>query len=70
MTKQQAYEALSKNHYHWDRVDSKHIVVWTSGYKADRYWDVVELLTSAKFMQMTSDWDPHSCMTRSVFKHK
>jgi hypothetical protein len=70
MTRQETYEFLSNNHYHWDRQDNNHIYVWTSGYKTMDHYDIINILQKAGFHCVEQKWEDLCVKTKAVFRHK
>lgn len=66
----QAYEWLTKNNVHWDRKDSSHIVVWTSGYKTMLCQTIERSLMTAGMRCVVREFDKHCGKTYSVYKHQ
>lgn len=70
MTTMQACEALTTNHVHWDRKDTNHIVVWTSGYKTANHTSIETFLMQAGMRMVSEDYDTVCGKTRAIYKHK
>jgi hypothetical protein len=70
LTNQQAYDALIESHVHWDRKDSQHIIIWTSGYKTADCMKIETFLMQAGMRCVKQEFDKHCGKTFSIFKHK
>lgn len=70
MTNQQAYQKLTDKNVHWDRKDSGHIIVWTSGYKTQDCHNIESFLMQAGMYIVKQDFDQMSGKTYSIYKHK
>lgn len=70
MDNKQAYDALDSSGLQWDRKDSTHILVWTTGYITQDAHNVERFLMQAGMRCISHDFDSHCGKTRSIFKHK
>lgn len=69
MTNQEAYKQLTDRHVHWDRKDSNHIIVWTSGYKTADHRNIAKFLLQAKMVLVNEEFDNICGKTKGIFKH-
>ena len=69
LTNQQAYQQLSDKHVHWDRKDSNHIIVWTSGYQTADCHRIEEFLIKAGMWCCERKFDSMCGKTYSVYQH-
>lgn len=68
LTKQQAYDALSKAGLAWDRKDPKHIIVWTTGYLTEACRKVERFLSSARMQPVEQAYDGTIGKTKTVYR--
>ncbi len=63
------YQILVNKNTHWDRKDSKHIYIWTSGYKTMECYEYEKLLNKAKMVCVKRRFDTLCGKTFSLYKH-